>query len=84
MQNAERKETPVTMGLRIASRRTLLDMSGGQLADAVGVSREWISAIENGRTTRLSAMVLMKIAETLGVTETWILRGDSESTASAA
>jgi transcriptional regulator with XRE-family HTH domain len=76
--DTERKET---MGRRIASRRTLLGMTGGELAEAVGVTREWISTIERDRAANVSASTLMKIASTLGVTETWILRGDSAEAA---
>lgn len=77
----DRKEVTVTMGRRIASRRALLDISGGDLAERIGISRERLSAIENDRAGDINTATLMKISQALGVTETWILRGDPASAA---
>lgn len=75
--DSDRKEPlVVSMGRRIAARRTLLDMSGGELAERVGISRERMSAIENDRAGDINTATLVKIAKALGVTETWILHGD--------
>lgn len=76
-----KESVTVTMGRRIASRRTLLGMDGGELGEKVGVTREWISAIENDRAGRISHTTLMQLAKVLGVTETWILHGDKASAA---
>jgi transcriptional regulator with XRE-family HTH domain len=75
--DAGRKEVVVTMGRRIASRRALLGMSGGDLADSVGISRVRMSSIENDRAGDINTATLVKIAKALGVTETWILHGES-------
>jgi transcriptional regulator with XRE-family HTH domain len=80
---ADRKPLVVTMGRRIASRRALLDMGGGELAALVGVSRERMSAIENDRSGDINTATLVKIAKALGVTETWILHGDAQAASAA-
>jgi len=72
----DRKEVVASMGRRIASRRVLLGMEQGQLADRVGISRVRMSSIENDKAGDINTQTLMKIARALGVTETWILHGD--------
>jgi transcriptional regulator with XRE-family HTH domain len=72
----DRKEVVATMGRRIASRRALLDMSGSELAERVGISRVRMSAIENDRAGDINTATLVKIARALGVTETWLLHGE--------
>lgn len=80
----DRKEPVVTMGRRIASRRVLLGMDGGELAEKVGISRVRLSSIENDRAGDINTATLVKIAKALGVTETWILHGDPVAVASSA
>ena len=79
----DRKQLVVTMGRRIASRRTLLDMGSGELADRVGISRVRMSAIENDRAGDINTATLVKIATALGVTETWLLHGDPQTATAA-
>lgn len=79
----ERKEPVVTMGRRIASRRTLLGMTGIELAERVGISRVRISSIENDTAGDINTATLVKIARALGVTETWILHGEPASVSAA-
>jgi len=60
------------MGGRIRRYRQDREMSLSQLAEQAGVSKGYLSALENGpddaRTRRPSAETLYAIAETLGVT----------------
>ena len=39
-----------------------------EVAEAVGITREWYAALERGREVRVSALVLSRIAETLAMT----------------
>ena len=55
--------------LRLKSARAALDMSQQQLADAVGVSRQTINAIEKGDynpTIRLCLAICRVLGKTLG------------------
>lgn len=72
----DRKEVVATMGRRIASRRTLLGITSGDLADRVGISRVRMSSIEHDKAGDINTATLVKIAKALGVTETWILHGE--------
>ena len=54
--------------LRLKSARAALDMSQQQLADAVGVSRQTINAIEKGdynKTIRLCLAICKSLGKTL-------------------
>ena len=54
--------------LRLKSARAALDMSQQQLADAVGVSRQTINAIEKGEynpTIRLCIAICRALSKTL-------------------
>lgn len=53
--------------LRLKSARAALDMSQQQLADAVGVSRQTINAIENNKYDPTLALAF-KLAQELGTT----------------
>lgn len=55
------------VGLRIAHWRVLAGMTQEQLADAIGVSQEYVSMIENGRRIITKRPLLFKIAAALGV-----------------
>jgi transcriptional regulator with XRE-family HTH domain len=55
------------LGLRIARWRDLGGMTQQQLADAIGVTREYISMIENGRRPVTKRSLLISLAEALGV-----------------
>ena len=54
--------------LRLKAARAALDMSQQQLADAVGVSRQTINAIEKGDynpTTKLCVSICRRLGKTL-------------------
>jgi transcriptional regulator with XRE-family HTH domain len=55
------------IGLRVARWRDIGGMTQQQLADAVGVTREYISMIENGRRPVTKRSLLISLAEALGV-----------------
>jgi transcriptional regulator with XRE-family HTH domain len=55
------------IGLRVARWRDLAGMTQQQLADAVGVSREYISMIENGKRAVTKRDLLLKLAHAIGV-----------------
>ncbi len=55
------------MGLRIARWRDIGGMTQQQLADFVGVTREYISMIENGRRPVTKRSLLIALARALGV-----------------
>lgn len=55
------------MGLRVARWRDIGGMTQQQLADAVGVTREYISMIENGRRPVTKRSLLIALARALGV-----------------
>jgi DNA-binding XRE family transcriptional regulator len=40
-----------------------------EVAEAVGITREWYAALERGRGTRVSPVVLSRIADTLSMTD---------------
>jgi len=58
------------IGLRVARWRDIGGMTQLQLADAVGVTREYISMIENGRRPITKRSLLISLAEALGVSST--------------
>jgi transcriptional regulator with XRE-family HTH domain len=55
------------MGLRVARWRDIGGMTQQQLADAVGVTREYISMIENGKRPVTKRSLLTALARALGV-----------------
>lgn len=58
------------VGLRVARWRDIGGMTQQQLADAVGVTREYISMIENGRRPVTKRSLLISLAQALGVSIT--------------
>ncbi|HEV7824089.1 MAG TPA: helix-turn-helix transcriptional regulator [Mycobacteriales bacterium] len=58
------------IGLRVARWRDIAGMTQQQLADAVGVSREYISMIENGRRAVTKRSLLYDLARALRVNVT--------------
>lgn len=56
------------MGYRIKEHREALNMTQDQLADAAGVSRGTISALENGTARATTTKTLLRIAQALGTT----------------
>jgi transcriptional regulator with XRE-family HTH domain len=55
------------IGLRVARWRDIGGMTQQQLADAVGVTREYISMIENGKRPVTKRSLLIALARVLGV-----------------
>jgi transcriptional regulator with XRE-family HTH domain len=58
------------MGLRVARWRDIGGMTQQQLADAVGVTREYISMIENGKRPITKRSLLLALSRALGVSAT--------------
>lgn len=58
------------MGLRVARWRDIGGLTQQQLADAVGVTREYISMIENGHRPVTKRSLLISLAQALGVSIT--------------
>lgn len=52
-------------GLKIKLKRTENELKLQDLAKKVGISRYYLSALENGRATNPSAQVMRKISEAL-------------------
>ena len=55
------------IGLRVARWRDIGGMTQQQLADAIGVTREYVSMIENGRRPITKRSLLIAIGQALGV-----------------
>lgn len=58
-----RIRTPTDLGLTIRSRRRDLGMDQAELASRVGVSRQWIGAVEGGKASVELDLVLRTLAE---------------------
>lgn len=56
------------MGYKIKEYRESLNMTQDQLAEASGISRGTISALENGTARATTTKTLLKIAQALGTT----------------
>jgi putative transcriptional regulator len=52
-------------GLKVKLKRTEKEIQLQNLAKMVGISRYYLSALENGRATNPSAQVMKKISEAL-------------------
>src|SRR2546423_6477204 len=57
-----RIRTPSDIGALIRDRRTKLDLDQKALADLIGVSRQWIVAIEKGKPRAEIGLVLRALA----------------------
>lgn len=70
--NAAAEQTPATnakaIGARIRSMRNDKGISLTELAERAGVSKSYLSTVENGTGSRPGAAVLHKLAIALGVT----------------
>lgn len=64
----------MNIGNRIRDRRHTLKVTEQELADAIGVTRQHISAIEQGKAFP-SLSSLAKLAEELGVTTDYLVTG---------
>lgn len=58
---------PDYIGLRVARWRDLAGMTQQQLADRAGITREYVSMIENGRRAVTKRDLLLKLARGVGV-----------------
>jgi len=65
----------VTLGERLRKRRKTLKISQQELAEALGVTAQHISALEQGKRTP-SLPFLAKLAEELGVSIDYLLGGE--------
>ena len=61
-----RIRTPIDLGALIRERRTALGLDQKELADKIGVSRQWIVEIEKGKPRAEIALVLRTI-DALGI-----------------
>ncbi len=68
-------ETPKAVGYRIRRKRLQKDLSLSEAADAIGISRSYLSMIETGQRKLNSSDTIDAIADTLGTTPTYIMRG---------
>lgn len=60
-----RFRTPEDLGILLRERRTALGLSQAALAERVGVSRQWIVDLEQGKP-RLEIGLVLRTAEALG------------------
>ena len=57
-----RIRTPSDLGALIRDRRTKLDLDQKALADMIGVSRQWLVAVEKGKPRAEIGLVLRALA----------------------
>lgn len=62
-----RIRTPREVGLLIRELRTRRQWSQGRLAEAIGVSRQWVAALEQGKP-RAELGLTLRALNSLGVT----------------
>lgn len=69
------------LGFEILKRRRLMKLSQHQLAEASGISRNYISLIERGEAENISVSVLDDLGKALGVEASFLVqileRGES-------
>ena len=63
------------IGERIKKRRKELDMKQQTLADAVGISRNRLSCIENSDVPNMTVYTAMRIAQALGISMDFLIYG---------
>lgn len=73
MQN--RRRFMVAFGARIRERRTVRDLTLESLARRAGLTKGYLSQIENGHSQPTAQRVL-GLSVALGVTADWLLSGD--------
>lgn len=74
--------TPLSLGQAVRGRRTDLGLSQLQLAEAIGVSRQWIIDVEAGKATVGIGLVL-RLLEGLGLGLTVVERHTIDDLADA-
>jgi transcriptional regulator with XRE-family HTH domain len=83
--NSQKNTTPPisdaqTIGARIRSMRAEKGLSLTELAENAGVSKSYLSTVENGTGSRPGAAVLHKLAQALGVTLADVLGREVQAT----
>ena len=58
-----------TFGTRVRQQREAEEITQAELAEKVGVSREYISQIESGTRTNLSSRVRLRLMQVLGLSD---------------
>lgn len=71
------------LGQNIRDRRTARGWSLGDLADKTGLSKAYLSDLENGRGGRPNIQYLMQVAETFGATIDDLVSGTTEPSVAA-
>lgn len=66
------------IGDRVRAERQGRGMSAAELARHAGVSKSYLSTLENGNHPEPGALPLARIAEALGTTLDYLVRGDGE------
>ncbi len=65
-----RARTPLDIGLAIRERRRELGLNQSELAAKVGVSRQWVVAVERGKP-RAELGLVLRVLNVLGV-DVWL------------
>jgi transcriptional regulator with XRE-family HTH domain len=71
------------LGQNVRDRRTARGWSLGDLADKTGLSKAYLSDLENGRGGRPNVQYLMQVASTFGATIDDLVSGTSDPAPSA-
>lgn len=69
---------PTTFGARLKASRNQMGFNQEALAQRVGSSKGYISELETNPDIRPSAELVMKLAEELGTTVEFLMRGEKE------
>jgi transcriptional regulator with XRE-family HTH domain len=67
-----------TVGERIRERRTSLKLTQDQLAQRAGISKGYLSDLENDKRS-VGADTLLEVAEALSVSLDYLMKGDAEA-----
>ena len=67
-----------SLGQRVAALRQRQDLTQRQLADRAGISATFVSDVENNKRN-VSSMVLLEIAEALGTSLDYLMKGESHN-----
>jgi len=75
MDKRGRSEPLIAIGARVRQRRRELNLTQEALAGMAALSKSFVSEVESGQTSP-SGLVYLKLAEALGVSVEWLLRGE--------
>jgi transcriptional regulator with XRE-family HTH domain len=70
-------DTTKTLGERITQARNAKNLQRNTLAELVGVSAPTVTDWESGMIKEIGARKLLAVARTLGVTQEWLLTGET-------